>query len=154
MSRIFHPLLYLLVSATKQGLIRRIHYLKTENQRLRNRLPKTIWTTPEERRELVKAAQGLTKGALRELVTIVSPATLLRWMNADKKPKSKKKPSSRKPGRPPRRRRNLLNRAARCAGRLSGSPIGGPADAPHGQICPEITAEGRRQMAAETRRDH
>ena len=100
MSRIFHPLLYLLISATKQGLIRRIHYLKSENQALRNRLPKTIRTTPEERRQLVKAARGLTKEALRELVTIVSPETLLRWMNADSKPKSNKQPSSRRPGRP------------------------------------------------------
>ncbi|MGE5194622.1 MAG: integrase core domain-containing protein [Deltaproteobacteria bacterium] len=89
-----------MVSATKQELIRRIHYLKSENQVLRNRLPKTIRTTPEERRQLVKAAQGISKATLRELVSIVFPATLLRWINADNKPKSKKKPSSRKPGRP------------------------------------------------------
>ena len=77
MSRIFHPLLYLLVSATKQELIRRIYYLKSENEVLRNRLPKTIRTTPQERRQLVKAARGLTREILRELVSIVSPATLL-----------------------------------------------------------------------------
>src|SRR5262245_29158071 len=101
MSRVFHPLLYILFSPSKQELIRDVHYLKIENQRLRNRLPETIRTTPEERRELVKAAQGISKKTLRELVTIVSPATFLRWMNADKKPKSKKKePSSRTPGRP------------------------------------------------------
>ena len=74
------------MSATKRELIRQIHYLKTENQRLRNRLPETIRTTPEERRELVKAAQGISKEILRELVSIVSPATFLRWMNADRKP--------------------------------------------------------------------
>ena len=100
MSRIFHPLLYILVSASKQELIREVHYLKTENQRLRNRLPKTIRTTPEERRQLVQAAQGISKVTLRELVSIVSPATLLRWMNADEKPKASRKPSTRKPGRP------------------------------------------------------
>jgi hypothetical protein len=58
MSRFFHPLLYILFAASEQELIRDVHYLKTENQRLRNRLPKTIRTTAEERRELVKAAQG------------------------------------------------------------------------------------------------
>ncbi len=102
MSRIFHPLFYILFSPSRQELIRDVHFLKTENQRLRNRLPETIRTTPEERRELVKAAQGISKETLRELVSIVSPATFLRWMNADKKEKSKKqkKISSRKPGRP------------------------------------------------------
>ena len=56
---------------------REVHYLKTENQRMRNRLPEVIRTTPEERRELVKAARGLSRETLRELVTIVSPATLI-----------------------------------------------------------------------------
>jgi hypothetical protein len=44
---------------------------------MRNRLPEVIRTTPEERRELVKAARGLSRETLRELVTIVSPATLI-----------------------------------------------------------------------------
>jgi len=100
MSRIFHPLLYILVTATKQELIRRIHYLKSENHVLRNRLPKTIRTTPQERRQLVKAARGLTKETLRELVGIVAPATLLGWRNRDEQPVSGKAASSRKPGRP------------------------------------------------------
>ena|SRR5262245_26152463 len=39
MSRIFHPLLSILVSATRQQLARQVHYLKIENQILRNRLP-------------------------------------------------------------------------------------------------------------------
>ena len=85
MSRIFHPLLYILVSATRQELVRKVHYLKVENQALRNRLPKRILVTPTERRELVKAARGLGK-AVQDLVTIVQPATLLKW--------------TRKPGRP------------------------------------------------------
>ena len=83
------------MSPSKQELIRDVHYLKTENQRLRYRLPKTIWTTPEERRDLVKAARGISKETLRQLVSIVSPATFLRWMNADKKPKPNKQKSVR-----------------------------------------------------------
>ena len=99
MSRIFHPLLYILACATRQELARQVHYLKTENQILRNRLPKRVLVTPAERRELVKAARGLGK-AVKDLVAIVQPATLLKWLNADDGPKSKKKPSVRKPGRP------------------------------------------------------
>ena len=65
MSRIFHPLLYILFSATRQELIRQVHFLKIENQRMRNRLSEVIRTTPEERRALVKAARGLSKEILR-----------------------------------------------------------------------------------------
>src|SRR5262245_33128631 len=98
MSRIFHPLLYILACATRQELARQVHYLKTENQILRKRLPKRVLVTPTERRQLVKAARGLGK-ALKNLVTIVQPTTLARWLSADDSPKSKKKPSTRKPGR-------------------------------------------------------
>jgi putative transposase len=118
MSRIFHPLLYILFSASRQELIRQVHFLKTENQRMRNRLPDVIRTTPEERRELVKAARGLSKETLRELVTIVSPATLIGWMNAEDRPKSKEKPPTRKPGRPktPEDIRALVIRIAKETG--------------------------------------
>ena len=44
MSRIFHPLLYILVSATRQELARQVDYLKTENQILRSKLPKRGWS--------------------------------------------------------------------------------------------------------------
>lgn len=100
MSRIFHPILYLQACATRQELARQVHYLKTENQILRARLPKTIRTTPDERRQLVKAARGLGKDILRQLASIVSPATLLKWLNQDDKPPSNRKPSTGKPGRP------------------------------------------------------
>ena len=49
MSRIFHPLLYMLACATKQELARQVHYLKTENQILRARLPRRIIAKPDER---------------------------------------------------------------------------------------------------------
>jgi putative transposase len=100
MSRIFHPLLYILFSTPRQELARQVYFLKIENQKMRNRLPEVLRTTSEERRELVKAARGLSKETLRELVTIVSPATLIGWMNVEDRPQSKKKRSTRKPGRP------------------------------------------------------
>jgi len=99
MSRIFHPLLYMLASATRQELARQVNYLKTENQILRSKLPKRVPVTSTERRQLVKAARGIGD-ALRSLVAIVQPGTLLRWLNTDETPRSNKKPSTRKPGRP------------------------------------------------------
>src|SRR5579871_2495489 len=101
MSRMFHRLLYILVSATRQELARQVHYLKTENQILRGKLPKRVLVTPTERRQLVKAARGLGQ-TVKDLVAIVRPATLLRWMNAKNKPKSRKQraPRTRQPGRP------------------------------------------------------
>src|SRR4029453_5429436 len=127
MSRIFHPLLYLLVSATRQELAGQVHYLKTENQILRSKLPKRVLVTPTERRQLVKAGRGLGQ-AIKELVAIVQPSTLLRWINGDDKPKSKKKPSTRKPGRPrtPEDVRALVVRIATETGCGYTRVLGGP----------------------------
>jgi len=72
MSKIFHPLMYLLACATRQELARQVQYLKTENQILRSKLPKRITVTPDERRKLVRAGKKLGS-AIKELITIVSP---------------------------------------------------------------------------------
>ena len=42
MSRIFHPLMYLLACATRQELARQVQYLKVENEILRAKLPKKV----------------------------------------------------------------------------------------------------------------
>ena len=97
--RIFHPLLQLLACATRQELARQVQYLKVENQILRSRLPQQIRTTPQERRQLVKAGRGLAK-AISKLISIVKPETFLQWVNRDRGPKDKRKQSTRKPGRP------------------------------------------------------
>ena len=90
----------MLACATKQELARQVSYLKAENQILRSKVPGRVLVTPSERRQLVKAARGLGRTILKEIVAIVQPATLLKWINGDEKPKSKKKPPTRKPGRP------------------------------------------------------
>ena len=84
MSRIFHTLMYLLACATRQDLARQVQFLKTENEILRARLPKKITTTPEERRKLVKAGRKLGS-AIKGLISIVTPATFMRWLNAEEK---------------------------------------------------------------------
>ena len=73
MSRIFHPLLYMLACATRQELARQVQYLKEENRVLRAKLPKRITVTPTERRRLVRFGKKLGAG-IQELITIVSPA--------------------------------------------------------------------------------
>jgi putative transposase len=94
MSRIIPPLLFLLGRSTEHDLRRQIQYLKIENQILRARLPKRIVTTPAERRRLLKFGKPLGS-AIRQLITIVTPGTFLRWARAE----SGKEPAKR-PGRP------------------------------------------------------
>jgi len=52
MSKIFHPLLALIASATNNKLAKYVEYLKHENKILRARLPKQVHTTAEERTTL------------------------------------------------------------------------------------------------------
>ena len=76
MTRVFQSLMFLLASATKQELTRQVAYLKVENQILRSKLPGRVKVTDQEKRKFVRAGQGL--GApIRDLITIVSPATFL-----------------------------------------------------------------------------
>ena len=73
MSRIFHPLLYILACATRQELARQLQYLKIENEILRARLPRRIIVKPDERKRLLKAGKGLGS-AIKQLISIVSPS--------------------------------------------------------------------------------
>ena len=54
MTKIFHPLLALIASATDKALAKYVEYLKHENKILRARLPKQVHTTTEERKTLLK----------------------------------------------------------------------------------------------------
>jgi putative transposase len=57
-----------------------IEYLKTENRLLRGRLGgRRIIFTDAERRQLAEKARAVGRKGLRELGTIVTPDTLLRW---------------------------------------------------------------------------
>ncbi|QDU09838.1 integrase core domain-containing protein [Gimesia aquarii] len=93
MSKIFHPLLVLIASATDNELAKYVEYLKHENAILRSRLPKQIHTTYEERQTLLKYGKVLGR-AIEELISIVSPATFVRWVrngkNGRPKPKNSK----------------------------------------------------------------
>jgi hypothetical protein len=81
MGHIFHPLLALLACSTRQKLARQVAYLREENRILRARLPQWIITTPRERRRLIRAGRKLGM-QLKELITICSYNTFLRWLPA------------------------------------------------------------------------
>jgi putative transposase len=93
MSRIYHPLLALIASATDRELAKYVEYLKHENKVLRARLPKQVHTTWEERQTLLKYGKAIGR-AIEELITIVSPASFYRWLrdgeNGKPKPKNPK----------------------------------------------------------------
>jgi len=85
-----HPLLALIADATEPEMAKYIEYLKVENQILRDRLPKKIDTTEAERAKLLKVGKPL--GAkIKQLVSIVSPRTFLRWVQADCEARASKK---------------------------------------------------------------
>jgi putative transposase len=99
MSRIFHPLLALIASATDRELARYVEYLKAENKILRARIPGQIHTRDHERETLIKLGKKLGK-AIEELITIVSVSTFYRWLrNESGTPKRTKNPKGgqRKP---------------------------------------------------------
>ena len=77
MLRLLQPLFTILATATDSQLAKMVEYLKAENQILRDKLPKRITVTPCERARLVKLGTALG-GALKDLVTIVSPRTFAR----------------------------------------------------------------------------
>lgn len=98
-SRLFHPIMYLLACATRQELARQIQYLKTENEILRARLPKRILTTARERRRLIRAGHKLGTG-IKGLISIVEPETFLKWLRAEGMHTPRQRTFKRKPGRP------------------------------------------------------
>ena len=95
MRRFINPLLLLAAHANRADLIRQVQYLKVENQILRSRLPKQVRVTHQERQRLLRYARSVGQAVL-QLVTVVSPATMRRWLRADKKGH----PTHRRPGRP------------------------------------------------------
>ncbi len=58
-----------------------------ENEVLRSKLPKRVSVTAQEKNRLVKFGSTLGK-AINEIVSIVAPDTLRRWIRESKKPDS------------------------------------------------------------------
>ena len=90
MKTIFHPLLVLLAKLTDPVVARQLkhqarelQFAKAENEQLRGRLPERVILTPHERRRLIRLGKPLGS-AIKDLITIVSPATFQRWLREAK----------------------------------------------------------------------
>ena len=68
--RLLKPLFALLAAATDTELARMVEYLKAENRILRDKLPRRLIVTKQERNRLVKLGRGLGS-ALADVITIV-----------------------------------------------------------------------------------
>ena len=56
-----------------------VEYLRTEVKSLRSRVPGRLRFTDEERRSLAEAAMAMGRQAMRAVVSIAKPDTILRW---------------------------------------------------------------------------
>jgi putative transposase len=72
-------LLAYITGSVDQELLRRNEYLVTENRLLRQQLRGRVRLTDAERRSLAAIGKQLSKQALEEIATIVTPATILAW---------------------------------------------------------------------------
>ena len=100
MKTILHPIFALLASVTRQELARQVAYLKEENRILRARLPERLVATVQEKRRLLKFGRRLGV-QLRNLISIVTYQTFVRWIREKEAAHTEKKTASdRKPGRP------------------------------------------------------
>ncbi|QDT55914.1 Integrase core domain protein [Caulifigura coniformis] len=99
MSRIFHPLLAMLACCTRQELARQVAYLREENRILRGRLPPRMPTSIADRRRLVRAGRRIGP-QLRNLISICTYETFVRWIREFEGPGSIPKVTRRPSGRP------------------------------------------------------
>lgn len=112
MTKIFHPLLALIASATDRELAKYVQFLKEENKILRSRLGGEVHTRPEERQRLLQFGKALGR-AIEELITIVSAATFYRWIREEH---SNKKSNPKGGQRKPREVRELVIEIAKTTG--------------------------------------
>lgn len=59
-----------------------VHCRRAENRILRDKLPKRLTITVQERQRLLKYGKPLGK-SIRDLITIVSPRTFARWLSGE-----------------------------------------------------------------------
>ena len=76
-------------------------YLRVQYEVVRSKVPGRIQFTDEERRRLVDAAPAMGRKAMRSVVTIVKPETILAWQRRlEQKKRDYSRRRRRGPGRP------------------------------------------------------
>lgn len=92
----YQSLLVLIATATHRELARQVRYLKVENEILRSKLPARVSVTDKEKSRLCRFAEKLGR-ALDELITMVHPDTIRRWLRERKGGHSAKATSAGRP---------------------------------------------------------
>ncbi|MBL9030846.1 MAG: transposase [Phycisphaerae bacterium] len=95
----FLRLLRVLAGAGRDDLRSQIQYLKAENEVLRSKIKGPVRVTTKERFRLVRLARPLG-AALRMVVSIAQPETVMRWIREADRKRPKKRPGVRRAGRP------------------------------------------------------
>ena len=79
-----------------KDVVRQLQFVKAENEVLRAHLPERVVVTPRERRRLIRLGKPLG-ATIQGLITVVTPATFLRWLREAN--------AGNEPGKAGRRRR-------------------------------------------------
>jgi putative transposase len=113
----FLRLLLVLAGAGRDDLRRQVQYLKAENEILRSKVKGPVRVTAKERFRLVRLARPLGL-ALRAIVAIAQPETVMRWIREADRKRPKQRPGVRRAGRPrtPEDVRRVVLRIARETG--------------------------------------
>ena len=112
-TKVFHPLLALIASATDKELAKYVQFVKEENKILRARVPGQVHTKPDERERLLRFGKPVGR-AIEELMTIVSPKTFYRWVFEEGRDSRQKNPKGGQ--RKPREIRELVLKIATTTG--------------------------------------
>ncbi len=98
MRTLMQSFLVMLATATDRQLAKQVQYLKKENGILKRKLGKRVQVTISERRQLLRFGKPVGK-AIKDLVSIVSPGTFLRWIREERREIGLPKKPKTKPGR-------------------------------------------------------
>jgi len=93
MNSFFQSMLLYLAAETGCDIAIRLQFALVENKMLRGKLPKRITITPCERNRLLKYGK-LVGAAISQLISIVSPRTFQRWVQAESGDKSNRTTAS------------------------------------------------------------
>ena len=96
----WNHLLAYITGTVDQALLRRNEYLVTEHRLLRHQLTGRMRLTDGERTTLAEIGHKLGQQALKEVATIVKPATILAWHRKLVAQKCDGSTQRQSPGRP------------------------------------------------------